>query len=65
MIADGTSCIEPDVEQQIGHRVVPAVSTPMLPTANVNGGAKRSTKNYGYLSTYFRRIVKPRQMDFE
>eukprot|EP00878_Enallax_costatus_P030192 GHUV01032853.1.p1 GENE.GHUV01032853.1~~GHUV01032853.1.p1 ORF type:complete len:305 (+),score=40.77 GHUV01032853.1:411-1325(+) len=38
----------------------------MLPTTANGGGQPRRTKGqHGYFSTYFRRIVKPRQMDFE
>lgn len=41
----------------------------MLPTtlaANAaQAGRSRVSKAHGYFSTYFRRIVKPRQMDFE
>ncbi len=41
----------------------------MLPTtlgANAaQAGRSRASKAHGYFSTYFRRIVKPRQMDFE
>lgn len=38
----------------------------MLPTTAANAGShRRTSKAHGYLSTYFRRIVKPRQMDFE
>jgi hypothetical protein len=41
----------------------------MLPTT-LGGNApqaarSRVSKAHGYFSTYFRRIVKPRQMDFE